>query len=403
MHLLKNFPFLFIVAMILSGTSLAAKHNISTSQDIASVTILDDNSKPRTSPLKGNIQIVGRQLQINGQPFIMKGICYSPVRKGGIYPDDLITNNPTDDDLAVIEKDFQMMHEAGINTVRTYEPLLDPRILDLLTKYELRTIVPAFNNHEETLAHVTSIISTLKNHPSTLIWEIGNEWNYNFFYSRTASNPQGIGLPQSVNLLENAAHCVRLLDDTHPISTVIGDLPPPTDAIWPQLNLKGIDLFKEIDLYGINVYSGITFGDRFTRWISTSAKPLYLAEFGTDAYNVNIGPIDPTTGKPIGGEDDNAQDVVIESLVNEILNNLSALNSNNVLIGGNLFEWNDEWWKPNVPPPGISDPPDSHAPGGTSGPSLDHVLNERWFGILDIDRNPRPAYYTLQKLYLKPL
>ena len=403
MHLLKKISFLFLFAPFLNGASSTPKPNNSAFRDTASVTILDDGSKHEISPLKGNIQIVGRQLQINGQPFIMKGICYSPVRKGATYPEGLITNNPTDDDLAVIEKDFQMMHAAGINTIRTYQPLLDPRILDLLTKYKLRTIVPIFNNHLETLTNVTATISALKDHPSTLIWEIGNEWNFNFFYSQTSSSPQGIGLPQSITLLENVAHVVRVMDNTHPISTVLGDLPLPTDDIWPELNLKGIDLFKEIDLYGINVYSGITFGDRLTRWISTSVKPLYLAEFGTDAYNINIGPIDPTTGKPTGGEDDTTQDVVIDSLINEVLNNLSALNPNNVLIGGNLFEWCDEWWKPNVPPPGVPAPPDSHAPGGTSGPSLDHALNERWFGILDIDRNPRPAYYTLQKLYSKPL
>ena len=367
------------------------------------MTILNDGSKHETSHLRGNIQIVRRQLQINGQAFIMKGICYSPVRKGATYPDGLITNNPTDDDMAVIEKDFQMMHAAGINTIRTYEPLLDPRILDFLTKYELRTIVPVFNNHLETVTKVESIISTLKDHPSTLIWEIGNEWNYNFFYSQTASNGQGIGLPQSVTLLENVAHAVRSMDNTHPISTVLGDLPEPAADIWPELNLKGIDLFKEIDLYGINVYSGITFGDRLTRWISTSTKPLYLAEFGTDAYNVNIGPIDPKTGKPTGAEDGNNQELAIYLLTNEVFSNLSALNPNNVLIGGNLFEWNDEWWKPNMPSPGICDPPDSHAPGGTSEPSVGHALNERWFGILDIDRNPRPAYYRLQKLYSKQL
>ena len=131
MHLLKKFSFLFLFAPFLNGASSTPKPNNSAFRDTASVTILDDGSKHEISPLKGNIQIVGRQLQINGQPFIMKGICYSPVRKGATYPEGLITNNPTDDDLAVIEKDFQMMHAAGINTIRTYQPLLDPRILDL--------------------------------------------------------------------------------------------------------------------------------------------------------------------------------------------------------------------------------------------------------------------------------
>lgn len=401
MNLLKKFSFLFLLATSLNGTPPVSEKSDSTPQNDPNptITILDDGFKSHYSPLKGDIQIVGRQLQINGQPFIMKGICYNPVRKGGIYPNDLITSNPTVADLALIEKDFQMMHNAGINTIRTYQPLLNPQILDLLTKYELRTIVPVFNSQlNENVNNVASTISTLQKHPSTLIWEIGNEWNYNFFYTQTSSNPQGIGLIRSITLLENIAHYVRMIDSTHPISTVVGDLPESNDAIWYEFNIKGMDLFKEIDLYGINVYSGITFGNRFLRWATTSTKPLYLSEFGMDAYDINSGPINPITGKPSGGENDNAQVVAIDALVNEIFNNLSALNSNNVLIGGNLFEWNDEWWKPNVPPPGIPDPPDSHAPGGPSG-----SLNERWFGILDIDHHPRPAYYLLQKLYSKPL
>ena len=46
----------------------------------------------------------------------MKGVCYSPVKKRMMYLDGLITLNPTSDDLVTIEKDFQMMQQAGINT-----------------------------------------------------------------------------------------------------------------------------------------------------------------------------------------------------------------------------------------------------------------------------------------------
>lgn len=398
MHFLKKIFFLFIFVAILNGPSAASTPNNSTSQDTASSTILDDGSKPGASPLKGNIKIVGRQLQIDGQPFIMKGICYSPVRKGGIYPDGLITNNPTDDDLTVIEKDFQMMHAAGINTIRTYVPMVDPRILDLLTKYKLRTIVPVLNNHLTTFAQVNATILALKDHPSTLIWEVGNEWNYNFFYSQTASNPAGIGLDQSVVLLKNAAQYIRALDATHPISTVIGDLPIDTQ-FWSSLNFRAIDV--GIDLYGINVYAGLTFGDRLDRWVHTSTKPLYISEFGADAYNMNLGPTDPLTGNLMGAEDDASQAFAVDCLVKQVLSNLSALDSKHVLVGSNLFEWNDEWWKPDNTNPNSH--VDTGVPSPGCGPYPDDVFNEKWFGILDIDRNPRAAYYTLQQLYSKLL
>ncbi len=394
---LKIWFFLFLLTSILDKAAFAdSPKPIAQAKTPATsrVTILDDELKPGTSPLKGDIQIVKRQLLIKGVPFIMKGVCYSPVRKGGIYPNDLITTNPTDEDLAAIEKDFQMMHAAGINTIRCYVAITDPRILDLLTKYQLRTIVPVLSNELDSFSTITSLLLALKDHPSTLIWEVGNEWNLNFFYTITATDVNGIGLEQSVTLLENAAHYIRLMDDTHPISTVMGDL--PTDAqFWSNLNFKGIDL------YGINVYDGVTFGDRFTRWVATSTKPLYLSEFGADAYNMNIGPINPLTGNPVGAEDDASQAFADGSLIKEIFKNLSATDPKNVLVGGNLFEWNDEWWKSD------NSSPDTHDPGNlertSTGPYPDHVFNEKWFGIVDVDRNPRPAYFTLQKLYLKNL
>lgn len=63
-------------------------------------------------------------------------------------------------------------------------------------------------------------------------------------------------------------------------------------------------------------------------------------------------------------EDDAAQEVATRCLVTELLKNLSTLNPNHVLIGFCLFEWNEEWW-----------------------------------GILDINCHPRPAYTTLKELY----
>jgi hypothetical protein len=335
--------------------------------------------------LTGNIKIAGYQLLVDGKPFIMKGVCYSPVRKGSDYPSGLIILKPTAEDLLIIEKDFQMMHEAGINTIRTYDPLLDQRILDLLVKYQLRTIVPVLNNHRVPFQKVASTVVRLKNHPSTLIWEIGNEWNRNYFYSKELdpTNPDGIGFHDSLTLLKNSARYIKLLDTKHPVSTDISASALKNESFWATLlHLKSVDLF------GLNVYDGLSFGDRFQQWASHMKKPLYIGEFGADAFNTTINT-----------EDNASQEVATRSLVTEMLNNLSAFNPNHVLVGGCIFEWNDEWWK---------DPKGSlntHNSGGMTepgeGPYPDYVFNEEWWGIVDIDRNPRPAYSTLKELYNK--
>lgn len=338
-----------------------------------------------SSSLTGNIKIVGRQLIVDGKPFIMKGVCYNPVRKGGTHPSGLITVNPTAEDLAAIEKDFQMMHDAGINTVRTYEPMLDPRILDLLTKYQLHTIVPALNYYLGPFEKVTSIVTRLRNHPSTLIWEVGNEWNTNFFYSKNAdpSHPEGLGFEKSLNLVKHASRYIKTLDTTHPISTVITRAALKSESIWPALQH-----LKAIDIFGVNIYRGLDFDHRLEQWADHMTKPLYIGEFGADAFNTTIN-----------AEDDASQEVATRSLITELLNNLSACNPNHVLIGGCIFEWNDEWWKDS------KSAPDVHSTAGVTepdeGPYSDYVFNEEWWGILDIDRNPRPAYQTLKELYSK--
>lgn len=338
-----------------------------------------------SSSLTGNIKIAGHQLIVDGKPFIMKGVCYNPVRKGGTHPFGLITLNPSAEDLVAIEKDFQMMHDAGINTIRTYEPLLDKRILDLLVKYQLRTIVPVLNYHLAPFEKVTSVVLRLKNHPSTLIWEIGNEWNSNFFYSKNVDpkNPEGLGFHDSLSLVKNSARYIKLLDTTHPVSTDVSAGALKSESIWPTLQH-----LKLIDLFGLNVYDGLSFGDRLQQWASHMTKPLYIGEFGADAFNTTIN-----------AEDDASQEVATRSLVTEMLNNLSALNPSSVLVGGSIFEWNDEWWKD---PKGS---PDTHDNGGMTepgeGPYPDYVFNEEWWGIVDIDRNPRPAYNTLKELYSK--
>jgi hypothetical protein len=315
----------------------------------------------------------------------MRGICYSPVREGGTFPEDLIFNKPSKSDLAVIESDFKMMHEAGINTIRSYVPMTDTRILDLLTKYELRTIVPVGSTSQVSPSMIQSTLLLLKNHPSTLIWEVGNEWDLNYFYSKTLdpNNPEGIGFTGSLKLLEKYTKYIKSLDTTHPVSTGISAQILKNPLFW-----KYIAQLSSLDLFGMNVYDGLSFGDRFAQWASQSGKPLYIGECGADAFNAIYN-----------SEDDAAQEIATRSLITEIKHNLSALNNNHVLVGGCLFEWNDEWWK------------DSHGSVAThdnggigsaeGGPYSDYVFNEEWWGVVDIDRHPRPAYATLKELYSK--
>ncbi len=336
--------------------------------------VLQPGSAPAPDTIAGgkaNVKVMGRQLMVGGALFNMKSVAYNPIRKGGIHPQGLMTQNPSAADLAMVEKDFQMMQAAGINTIRPYEAILDQRILALITKYQLRVIVPVLNYYGGTTARTLEIIDTLKNHPSTLIWEMGNEWNYNRLYGSEA----GFSYDQAKNLIKSLSAIVKNLDPTHPTSTVYGDLPP----------VALINEMTHIDIWGTNVYTGMSFGDRFTKWKALSTKPLYIGEFGADAINVDK-------------LDVNSQAIATTALINEIAQNLSSKNPANVLIGGSIFEWNDEWWKDSKGSPLVQES-GGIAPG--IGPYPDNIFNEEYWGIVDIERNPRPAYFKLKEAYSK--
>ncbi len=376
---------------------------------LLTISLLKSQENPINAPLSkvegdttfftGNIQISGRQLLVNGVPFVMKGVCYSPVRQGATYPDGLMTLNPTPDDLAVIERDFQMMEQAGINTIRTYLPLTNPAVLALLTKYHLRTIVPICPSlqYYQNLDVIERNVEILKNEPSTLIWEIGNEWNLNHFYtyninaigqSQGASN---LSEQQCLDLIQTVANLVRKHDGAHPVSSDIST--PAVERIISGRNKNGNSRSNSIyqvipdcvDLIGVNVYHRLNLGPGFNRWNELTNKPFYLGEMGAVAWNTNIN-----------AEDDASQAFGDRSLLMKMMRHLSATNSSNVLVGGCIFEWCDEWWCEGLPS-------EHDALGvtiqGGGGPYPTGCFSNKWFGILDIDHHPRDAYFAIKAIF----
>lgn len=385
-----------------------------------------------------HIEAQGHQLLVDGKPFVIKGVCYNPVPKGGTYPANLITQHPTEQDLAIIKQDFEMMHAAGINTIRTYTPITDKKILKLLNDNQLKTIVPIRNTYFIGLHKLAATVAALKNDPTTLIWEIGNECNLNHFYTQTPALPQGISDSDCISFIKKTASHIKKLDSTHPVSVDLGVVPTYASILSHN---------ADIELYGLNYYNGLTCTQSYDNtWPELSKKPLYLSEFGASAYNLEINKTSTYTnfyataieanvlqldlyylygilpisldesnhiypgaipGGAVFGEDENAQADGITALVTDIKKHLSANDPHNNLLGGCIFEWTDEWWKAAWK----KTPQDfllhsifgyccSDANGLIAyGPYPDHFFHEEWFGLLTVDRVPRASYFALQKLY----
>lgn len=297
------------------------------------------------------VSIVGTQLLVDGSPVHMKGVCWNPISKGQTHPAGL-------DFAGFADIDLPMMEQVGINTIRTYEPITDLAVLDKIQAHGMWVVNSVYPYGGAPPSDVTARVNAVKDHPAILMWVIGNEWNYNGLYV-------GLTHQESLERLNEVAALVKEADPTRPVATVYGELP----------SLETINAMPQIDIWGLNVYRGITFGDLFDQWAQRSSLPMFVAEFGADAYNANIDQVDPES-----------QAVATSALTEEILSHSSKASANNVCTGGMLFEWADEWWK--VGDPNVHDTGGS-APGG--GPYPDQTFNEEWWGIVDIDRNARPA------------
>jgi hypothetical protein len=293
-------------------------------------------------------------------PRPLLGVCWNPVGVGGVHPEDL-------DYAGFASVDIPRFVELGVNVVRTYEPLLDRNVLDQLWAAGIQVINSIYPYGGAEPAVVSERVRAVADHPAILFWSLGNEWNYNGLY---------VDLPHAEALarINEAARLVKAEDPTHPIVTVYGELP----------SLETITSMPDIDVWGINAYRGLGFGDLFDSWRALSGKSMFIAEYGADAYNANLPGYDP-----------DSQALATAALAREILEQTSRRGGARVL-GGTIFEWADEWWKDTAGNAGAQDV-GGVAPGG--GPYPDQVFNEEWWGLVDIDRSPRPAFESLRLVF----
>ncbi len=305
------------------------------------------------------IELSGRQLLVDGQPLQLRGVCWNPVPVGAVHPEGL-------DFTGFAALDIARMRELGLNVVRTYEPLLDRGVLDQLAAAGIFVINSVYPWGGAPADVVVERVRAVRTHPALLMWAVGNEWNYNGLYV-------GLEPAEVVARLNEVTALIKEEDPDHPVTTIYGELPDAaTLAALPG-----------IDVWGINAYRGLSFGDLFERWQGLSGLPMFLSEYGADAYNASLPGYDP---------DSQAQ--AVAALTRELLDNTAV--SGGASLGGTLFEWADEWWKDQEGSPSVQDV-GGVAPGG--GPFPDQVFNEEWWGIVDVQRTPRPAFEALRRAY----
>ena len=310
------------------------------------------SSPGRVSP----VEIVGREMRINGQPIFLKGVTWAPTPVG---------NGPGNYYAQAVETDAVLMAAAGINAVRTYGEITDREVLDILWDNGIYVMMTVYYGYSETAASTAAKVCALKDHPAIIGWVVGNEWNY-------TNLAQDISFDDAVTKVGVIIDAIKENDDSRPASTIYGGMPPG----WV------FNALSNVDLWGTNHYPGVSFYDFFSQWAAIHDGPLYFGEYGADVYDSRIN-----------APNEAMQANIVEDLTQEIYDNASNLGLG-VSIGGFVFEFNDEWWKYQGGGWGVHDT----APSWSNGGYPDPEIQEEWWGIVDINRNPREAYYRLRDL-----
>lgn len=380
---------------------------------------------------KGKVKLVKYatgdwQLLVDGKPFIIKGITYSPTRvgespdegtlsnwmfqdinKNGIIDApyeawvDKNRNNIQDEDEKAVG-DFYLMKEMGVNCIRIYhQPFkINKKLLrdlyknygiyvaigDFLGKYALGSGASwqegtDYNNPvhcKNMLESVKKMVLEFRDEPYVLLWILGNENVYG-----VACNADKY--PASFFKFANqAAKLIKELDPLkRPVAIASGD------TLYLDLFAK---YCPDIDIFGTNSYRGRHgFLGLWEDVKEIADKPVVITEFGAPSY---------AEGYTLK-EAEEFQAEYLRNSWEDIYNNSAGLGCGNAL-GGFVFEWLDEWWK-------AYEPSYHDKKGLFAGPFLDGYMHEEWLGVCgqgDGRHSPflrqlKKAYFELQKLWRK--
>ena len=306
------------------------------------------------------VKIKDSKMIVDGQAFYMKGICYHPVKIG-----------KTKRSFKTLTEDLILIKEAGINTIRVYEPIDDIKVLDEIHNAGIKVVI-SFGYNQKGRFDILSgtfinYIRKYKDHDAILMWELGNEYNY---------NPQWFDgdINNWYKSMELVAQIIQIEDPSRLVSSAHGDLP----------SMDALNIAPSVQVWGMNVYRWDQPQSIFAEWEAISDKPMYLAELGADSYMTKSN----ETYKK--GENQRAQADANRVILENVLSN-SDKN-----IGSFVFQFTDGLWKAGNPK---QQDTGGNAPN-SDGTPYDGTANEEYWGIVDINRNKKITFDVVKDAYL---
>ena len=364
-----------------------------------------------------DIQVVsdadGSRLQVDGRDFMVIGMNWGYMPIGQNYSYSLWTQS---DDIihAALDKEMPLLKAMGVNTIRHYVGMPPRWVRYVYEKYGIYTVL----NHplgrygltvdgvwlpitdysdpklRETLkAEVAAMVDEFEGTPGILMWLLGNENNYGLSWSSFEIE----ALPEGERNSARARHLYSLFGE---VIRDIQERDPHRPVAMANGDLQYIDIIAEecqgLDIFGSNVYRGISARDFFQVVKDKLGVPTLFTEFGADAFNAAAMVEDQAT-----------QAYYLLGQWREIYEQSAGKGRVGNAIGGLIFQWSDGWWKyrqeerldihdTNASWPNAGYPEDFR--------EGDNNMNEEWWGITAkgfsdsrgiYDVYPRAAYYAL--------
>ncbi len=362
--------------------------------------------------------ISGMKIKVNGNDFIINGVNwdYTPIGTNYSYS---LYNQPESVIKQALDDEMSLLKNMGVNTIRVYAGIPKKWIEYIYTNYGIYTMLNhSFGRYGLTidgawvptteyadtktrkllLKEVKELASDYKDTKGLLLFLLGNENNYGLFWDGAETENIPVKDRKSTKraqymyaLFNEAAVAMKTIDTSHPVAICNGDL------LFLDIIAKKC---PDVDALGVNAYRGISFGDIFERVKKEYGKPVFFAEFGSDAFNA-------VTGE----EEQNGQAKILKGNWKEIYENAAGLGKIGNCLGGFTFQFSDGWWKyaqtKNL------DIHDTNASWSNGGYPFDYVqgennMNEEWFGICakgptnangNYQLYPRSAYYILKEVH----
>lgn len=387
------------------------------------------------------VKAKGFQITLNGEPFVIKGMDYSPVPIGVAPGDGLPYGDYFTPDYANVWKpDIDKMRQAGVNVIKLYagdpdrnagapgsggnwKDFLDycyndgtKPIYVVMFSYTQGQVIAAGGGGREPnldtyIRHYDKMVKSTIRHPAVFGYMVGNE-----IFGGVTGNPQ---FWTNFGKLIDAANGAGLSRGQQPfLMTATNDNFTRAD-FWPAIK-RGEESGKlsHLDAWSINVYRGPEFGGSgnsvFTQYLellnSFKARPLIFGEWGTphttrpaprwygtecqdnaqkpnycppakfEEFNRSIINLDEISMNDMGEGKPYYAAQPVARFLNTQWNTIKTnlmAGDNQVCVGGFIFDWCDEYWKGNNKSTQIGGPSGGFFPTNFAG----NYWDEAGFGV----------------------